>query len=145
MYSKSDITGKGEHSYIPTNYRGNALYFERMSEEASCEDDTPEKSECHVPPCDAKCSHKHEQDREHTHAHNREEPRCKACADLSHSDRCEHRPAAPSFLSSLFGSFKSDSMLIILIVLFFVLSGKDKEGSCSDDNTMLLLLLILLL
>lgn len=148
MYSKSDITGRGESAYIPQNYRGNALYFERMSEDLPCEDEAPEKCERGDPhQNECQCDRGRVQEHE-CKTHNGQKQadcRCKQSTAESCRDRCDRRTGASSFLSSVFGSLKGDSLPIILLVLFFLLTGKDKEGTCTDDNTLLLLLLVLLL
>jgi len=149
VYSKSDRTGQSDGFYIPHNYRGNALYFERMSRDVPCTDDdskgNEERERDQTHPCGYKSKEDHE--REYDCAHRQDTADGCGCEKVREPEQScrECRTGSPSFLSSLFGSGKSDSILIILLVLFFLLSGKDKEGARGDDNTMLLLLLVLLL
>ncbi len=131
MYTPDPHKKKEESVYIPSNYRGNALYFERIASdpEQTCESRDSQKEQ----PCPV---------RENDHAN---EPAGK-----------RELPSAPSLLSRFFGG---DSLLILAVAAFLLFAGrdgrdgrdvrdgrdgKDADRPKQDDNTLLLLLLLLL-
>lgn len=104
--------------YIPSNYRGNALYFEEIQRERERE---PQRDECRDDSC-------------HNCAQNQGECREPRCASPCNT----HAPAHS--LGSLSKLFSGDNIIILALLAFFLFSGKEK----SEDNTVLLLLLLLL-
>ncbi len=117
MYTQTQ-KGAGD-AYIPSNYRGNALYFEKLhAEDCECEQ-CREKKTC---------------------ADEREKGEGSLCGGVGggHICECKKESSTASFIGKL---FSSDNIIVLVILAFFLLSGKDK----GEDNTTLLLLLLLLL
>ena len=117
MYTKNESDGHSRDPYIPSNYRGNALYFEYPK---PCGEDTCENAS-DVEACDGK----------------------KDVCDKKEPCQCTRQEGG--FLHSLLSKISDPEILPILILLAFVFfSGKRGTDRCSDDDGPLFLVLLLL-
>ena len=168
MYTKNDQIGRSGGFFIPSNYRGNALYLEQlrgitdMTDTEPCvkEENRRTDTDSHVKESCKKCKssdsdrrqHGYEHENEHKHEH---ELVCDAQRDRERDCECENKHEHDlrhgregensSLLQSIFGnSMKNDNLLIFFLLFFLLSSNKDKDQSRCDDNTFLLLVLVLL-